>query len=181
MRFHCPSPIAALLVSLVLPPALLGQSAVPDYLVRVTLRDSSGGHRLVGHVTPLPPDSLALRLVDSDSVVRIDRSSVLRIERRVDVSVGKAMLAGCLAVGGILALAGSQVHDPTLQELKRSGPSWAVFSGACWAQREDSLSARLGSAIAGKNSLSVIQSDLGFRRLTNVAAVKKFSDAATPR
>jgi len=112
MRIHRLSHIGALLVGLVLPPGLQGQTPVPDYLVRVTLRDTSGGNHLVGHLTSVAPDSLVLRVVDTDSLVRIDRSTVLRIERRGDVSVGKAMIVGCVGLGGILALAGSQVHDP---------------------------------------------------------------------
>jgi len=112
MRIHRLSRIGALLVGLGLPPALLGQAPVPDYSVRVTLRDNSNGHRLVGHLTSVAPDSLVLRVADTDSIVSIARSTVLRIERRVEVSVGKAMLAGCVVVGGILALAGSQAHDP---------------------------------------------------------------------
>jgi len=53
-----------------------------------------------------------LRVVDTDSIVSIDRNTVLRTELRGDTSVGKAMIVGCLTVGGVLALAGSQVHDP---------------------------------------------------------------------
>jgi len=112
MRIHRVSHIGAVLFALVLPPALAGQAPVPDYVVRVTLRESSGGQRLLGRLTSVAPDSLVLRVADSDSLVRIDRRTLLRIERRVDVSIGKAMLAGCLALGGILGLAGSQVHDP---------------------------------------------------------------------
>jgi hypothetical protein len=111
MRIHRLSHIGALLLGLVLPAALVGQEPVPDYLVRVTLRDSWGGHPLVGHLMSVSPDSLVLRVFDSETVVKIDRSTVLRTERRVDGSLGKAMLAGCLAVGGVLALLGSQVHD----------------------------------------------------------------------
>lgn len=112
MRIHGLSHIAALLVGLALPRALAGQAPIPEYLIRVTLRDSSAGHRLVGHLTSVTRDSVVLQVLDTDSIVRIDRGTVLRTERRVDVSVGKTMLAGCLAVGGILALAGSQAHDP---------------------------------------------------------------------
>jgi hypothetical protein len=111
MRIHRVSLFGTLLVGLALPSALVGQASVPDYLVRVTLRDSSA-HRLVGYITLVTSDSLALQLFESDSIARIDRNPLLRIERRPDVGIGKAMLAGCVAVGGILALAGSQVHDP---------------------------------------------------------------------
>ena len=111
-RIHRLSHIAALLAGRVLSPVLVGQAPVPDYLVRVTFRDSLGGHRLVGHLMSVAPDSLALRVIDSDSVVRLARSTVSRVERGVEVSFGKAVLTGCLAVGGALALAGSQAHDP---------------------------------------------------------------------
>ena len=112
MRIHRSSLIGAVLVGLVLPSVLVGQAPLPDYLLRVTLRDSSGGHRVIGHLTSARSDSLFLRVDDTDSVLRIDRATVLRIERHIDAPIGKAMIAGCVAVGGILALAGSQVHDP---------------------------------------------------------------------
>jgi hypothetical protein len=109
---HRVSYMGALLVALALPRALAGQAPVPDYMVRVTLRDSTGGHRLVGHLWSVAPDSLVLRVADSDSFVRLDRRALTRIERRVEVSVRKAMIVGCVALGGVLGLAGSQVHDP---------------------------------------------------------------------
>ena len=112
MRIHRVSHVGALLVALILPPALAGQAPVPDDLVRVTIRDSTVGHSLLGHLTSVARDTLALRVVDGDFVVRIDRSNVMRIERRVDVSVRSAVVTGCLVVGGILGLAGSQAHDP---------------------------------------------------------------------
>ena len=112
MRIHRRWHIGALLAGLALPLALPGQTPVPDYLVRVTLQDSLGGHRVVGHLTSVAPDSLVLRVVDSDSVVSIDRSTVSRIERRADVNFFQAVVGGCLVVGGALALAGSQVRDP---------------------------------------------------------------------
>lgn len=111
MRIYRVSHFGALLSILILPPALAAQAPVPDYLVRVTLRDNSGDHRVFGRLTSVSPDSLILRVADTDSIIGIDRRMVLRIERRIEVSVGKAMIVGCLALGGTLALAGSQVHD----------------------------------------------------------------------
>lgn len=112
MRIHQVSHVGALLFALILPTALAGQAPVPDDLVRVTIRDTTGGHSVFGHLTSVARDTLALRIVDGDFVVRIDRSTVMRIERRADVSARSAVVSGCLVVGGILGLAGSQVHDP---------------------------------------------------------------------
>jgi hypothetical protein len=112
VRIHRLSHIGVLLAGLVLPPALAGQAPVPEHVVRVTVRDSVGRHRLVGHLMSVAPDSLMLRVINSDSVVKIDRSSVSRIERGVEVSFARAVIVGCVAVGGALALAGSQVRDP---------------------------------------------------------------------
>ena len=87
-----------------------------------------------------------LLIADSDSLVRIDRRILLRIERRVDVSIGKAMIAGCLAVGGFLALAGSQVHDadsPGLEQLAAVlGGFFGCALGALGGSVLGSLSAR---------------------------------------
>ena len=67
---------------------------------------------MVGRLWSTTPDSLKLWVADGNSVVAVDRRAVLRIERHRGVSLGNTIIAGCLAVGGALALAGSQVHDP---------------------------------------------------------------------
>lgn len=101
------------LISLVRAPTLAGQILLPDYPVRVTLRDGSGEQRLVGRLTAVTPDSLMLHVVENDSVAKIDRSTVIRVERqRRDISVRKTAAIGCLTVGGILGLLGSQATDP---------------------------------------------------------------------
>jgi hypothetical protein len=106
----------------------------PANTVRVTLRDTTGGHSLVGRLTLVAADSLVLRVADTDSIISIDRRTVLRVERHSDVSVRKTMLAGCVAIGGILALAGSQVHDPDSQGIERivsaAGAAFGCLLGA---------------------------------------------------
>jgi hypothetical protein len=90
---------------------LAGQ--IPDFPVRVTLRDGPGERRLVGHLTAVTRDSLILHVTELNSVARINRTNVIRIERQVrEMSVGKSAAVGCLALGGTLGLFGSQVHDP---------------------------------------------------------------------
>jgi hypothetical protein len=101
------------LSSLAIAQALAAQAPVPDYQVRVTVRDRAGDTRAVGRLTAVTPDSLMLRVAQRDSLVAIDRRTVKRVERRRhDVSIVRAAGFGCLAVGGVLALLGSQTHDP---------------------------------------------------------------------
>jgi hypothetical protein len=148
MRIHRVSHIGALLFALLLPPASAAQAPVPDYLVRVTLRDNERERRLLGHLTSVAPDSLILMVADGDSLVGIDRRTVLRVESRVDVSVGKAMIAGCLALGGVLALAGSQVHDPDSPGIEKAaailGGLFGCALGALGGAVISSLRARYG-------------------------------------
>jgi hypothetical protein len=92
---------------------LAAQYKVPDYPVRLTLRDSVGEHRLVGLLTSVTGDSLGIRVFESGSVVAIDRRTLVRMDRqRPQTSVAKAATVGCLTFGGVLGLAGSQAHDP---------------------------------------------------------------------
>jgi hypothetical protein len=92
---------------------LAGQTFLPDEPVRVTVRDSIGERRIVGVLGRVTSQSLVLRVEDADTVVTINRRDVVRVEqRRQTGSVGKAALLGCLFVGGLLAAAGSGVHDP---------------------------------------------------------------------
>ncbi|HUR00812.1 MAG TPA: hypothetical protein VM166_15280 [Gemmatimonadaceae bacterium] len=75
------------------------------------MRDSSGEHRLFGHLVAARVDSVFIRTTASDSLVSLSRKDVVRIERRGHMSVGGLMLGGCLVVGGILGISGSQLHD----------------------------------------------------------------------
>jgi metallo-beta-lactamase class B len=88
-----------------------GKASLP--LLDYPLRDGSGGERVVGLLTALTADSLAIRVLDDGSLIAVKRSDVVRIERRRrHTSVQKAALIGCLTFGGVLGLAGSQAHDP---------------------------------------------------------------------
>ena len=104
--------IALLVATLVFVPVLSGQSLLPDYPVRVTFRDSAGEHRLLGRLATVTADSLQLRVANNNTIVQIDRQSVLRLERRRGVPLGKLMIGGCIAVGAILGVTGSQLRDP---------------------------------------------------------------------
>jgi hypothetical protein len=89
-----------------------GQQAMPDYPVRVTIREGNGDIRLIGRLTALAPESLTLRVTESDSVVTVERSRILRVERHHNVSIGKAAAIGCAALGATLGLLGATSHDP---------------------------------------------------------------------
>ena len=79
----------------------------------MTVRDSTGVRRMTGHLFSATPDTLVLRIRESDSVATIDRHGIVRLERSLgEVSIRKAVIAGCLTVGGFFALIGSQAHDP---------------------------------------------------------------------
>jgi hypothetical protein len=107
---------------------LLGQ--IPDFPVRVTLRDGSSERRLLGHLTAVTRDSLILQVSELNSVARINRSKVIRIERQVrEISVGKAAAVGCLAFGGVLALSGSQVHDPDSPGIEKAFAAAGMIVG----------------------------------------------------
>lgn len=89
------------------------QLRVPDYPVRLTLRDGAGERRLRGLLTAVTADTLVLRIFESGVLARIDRRTVVRVERqRPHTSIARAAAVGCLSLGGVLGLAGSQAHDP---------------------------------------------------------------------
>ena len=97
-------------------PTVVAQVTLPGHEVRVTVRDSTGVRRMTGHLFSATPDTLVLQISESDSFARIDRHAIVRLERplggpRSEVSIGKAMIIGCLALGGVFALIGSQAHD----------------------------------------------------------------------
>jgi hypothetical protein len=146
MRIHRASQIGALLFVLLLPRDVAAQTPVPDYLVRVTLRDNSGERRLLGRLTSIASDSLMLLIAGGDSLVGVDRRTLVRVERRVDISIGRAMIAGCAVVGGILAVAGSQVHDPDSPGIEKAvavlGGLFGCALGALGGVVLSSLSAR---------------------------------------
>jgi hypothetical protein len=106
--------IAATLVGFPLvAPTVTAQVTLPAREVRVTVRDSAGERRMTGHLISVTTDTLLLRISAGDSVATIDRRGIVRLERSLgEVSIRKAVIAGCLTVGGFFALIGSQVHDP---------------------------------------------------------------------
>lgn len=102
---------AQVLWSLALTSQLPAQTPLPNYPVRVTVRDSIGERRLIGRLTAVTPDSLTLRVAGKVSTLALDRRTVTPVERQRSVSVGKSAGLACLALGGTLALLGSQVVD----------------------------------------------------------------------
>jgi len=109
--------IAAALLGLPLfTPSVAAQVTLPDHPVRVTVRDSAGVRRMTGHLFSATLETLVLQISGSDSFATIDRHVIVRLERPVggyrgEVSIRKAVIAGCLIVGGFFALIGSQAHD----------------------------------------------------------------------
>jgi hypothetical protein len=92
--------------------AVAAQVTLPDAPVRVTVRDSAGEQRTTGRLIAVTTDALLLRVSDGDTVT-IDRHGIVRLEKSLgEVSIRKAVITGCLTLGGFLALAGSQAHDP---------------------------------------------------------------------
>ncbi len=102
---------ALILWSLALTPRLPAQTPLPNYPVRVTVRDISGERRLIGRLTAVTPDSLTLRVANAASTLAVDRRTVTRVERQRSASIGKPAGLACLVLGGTLALLGSQVHE----------------------------------------------------------------------
>ena len=104
--------ISAALVGLPLfAPTVAAQVTVPDHPVRVTVRDSAGERRITGRLIAVTTDALLLRVSDGDTVT-IDRHGIVRLEKSLgEVSIRKAVISGCLIVGGFFALIGSQAHD----------------------------------------------------------------------
>ena len=122
--------VVVLICSLVFAPTLAGQATVPDYLVRVTMRGSRGAQRVTGHLIAVTADSLTLRVDEGDFVATIDRHTIVHIEKqRGVVSIGRAAAIGCLFLGGVFALIGSQAHDPDSPGIENAFAIWGFGIG----------------------------------------------------
>jgi hypothetical protein len=143
--------LAAVLLSCpILPSRLSAQASVPDTPVRVTVRDSVREQRIIGMLLTATSKSLVLRAEDTDSILTFERANVVRVEIQPSLSIGKAALAGCLFLGGALALAGSGVHDPDSPGIERiaallgfvvgcgvgggAGALLTIWSGSRWQE-----------------------------------------------
>ena len=108
---------------------LPAQAPPPEHPVRLTVRDSLGERRLIGHLTSVTPDSLSLRVADGNTTLAFDRRNVERVERQRGGSLAKWAGVGCVGVGGIFGLLGSQVHDPDSPGIERVLPVVGFVAG----------------------------------------------------
>lgn len=93
---------------------LHAQTPLPDYRVRVSVRDSSGRWQVIGKLTSITPDSLTLLVPRVATPLVVNRRTVTRVEHQLADADGsfKPVAAGCLFLGGTLGLMGLGVNDP---------------------------------------------------------------------